>query len=150
MKFAAIRIVFFVLLVVNCACLLGQAAVQNCHINQTALGLHVMSGEGDIDLQILGPNLVRIDVHPHGKSIRLTFERPSGSFHSALRSYLVRVHGTRPAKRVAMNGKPLSKGSANSLESSASGTLWTTDVDKFGYVTTIRIPSQQASSVELR
>jgi alpha-glucosidase (family GH31 glycosyl hydrolase) len=91
-----------------------------------------------------------IQASTSGQSIRLTFERPSGSFHSALRSYLVRVHGTRPAKRVAMNGKPLSKGSANSLESSASGTLWTTDVDKFGYVTTIRIPSQQASSVELR
>ena len=85
-----------------------------------------------------------------GQIIHLLLGKPSGSFHSPLRSYLIHMHGTRSATSVLLNGKPLSQVSASRIDTAVGGTLWAADEDKFGPVTTIRIPAQQASSIELR
>jgi alpha-glucosidase len=85
-----------------------------------------------------------------GQTIRLSFEKPNGSFHLPLRFYLIHMHGTRPATSVFLNGNPLSKVSASRLDMAVDGTLWAASEDKFGAVTTIRIPAQQASSLEVR
>ena len=85
----------------------------------------------------------------------LVFEPPSGSFKSALRSWLVRVHRTTPANTVLLNGKPLPQAPSSSFEASANDNSandnsWTSGRDQFGPVTTIRIPAQQALRIELR
>jgi alpha-glucosidase (family GH31 glycosyl hydrolase) len=85
-----------------------------------------------------------------GQTTRLSLGKPSGSFHSPLRTYLIHMHGTRPATSVLLNGKRLSQVKASELDTAAGGTLWTAGEDKFGPVTTIRIPAQQASNIELR
>ncbi len=85
-----------------------------------------------------------------GETTRISLEKPSGSFHFSLRSYLIHMHGTKPATTVLLNGHPLLQAPANELETSASGTLWVNREDKFGPVTTIRIPAQQESSIEIR
>jgi len=91
-----------------------------------------------------------IQASASGQTTRVSFEKPSGSFHSPLRSYLIHIHGNRRAKSVLLNGKPLSRVTANRLDAAVGGTLWATSEDKFGPVTTIRIPARQASNIELR
>jgi len=85
-----------------------------------------------------------------GQTTRLSLGKPSGIFHSPLRSYLIHVHGTRPATSVLLNGKALAEVPASEFEAAADRNLWVVGEDKFGPVTTIRIPAQQASSIELR
>jgi alpha-glucosidase (family GH31 glycosyl hydrolase) len=85
-----------------------------------------------------------------GQTIRLSLGKPSGSFHSPLRSYLIHMHGARPVTSVLLNGKQLSRVPASRLDTAVGGTFWASGEDKFGPVTTIRIPAQQASSIELR
>jgi alpha-glucosidase len=75
----------------------------------------------------------------------LELAKPSGSFQSALRTYLLRVHGIRGTE-VKVNGARMPKASGDQLELSR----WTAGQDKFGPLTSIRIPANQASSIVLR
>lgn len=85
-----------------------------------------------------------------GLTTRLEFGQPTGSFSSPLRSYLIHVHGTRAARTVLLDGRPLSKLSAARFGAAGDSNLWTTGQDKFGPVTTIRIPARQESTLEIR
>ena len=80
-------------------------------------------------------------------SINLKFEKPTGSFDPALRSYIVKVHDYR-ARKVSLDGKALPKhprkGQLIHDESN-----WTFGQDRYGPVTTIRIPASCASTVTL-
>lgn len=85
-----------------------------------------------------------------GQTTRLLFEEPTGTFRSPLRSYLVRVHGTKSATAVLLNEKPLPEMKLSQFEASGEVGRWTTGSDKFGAFTAIRIPAQQASNLLLR
>lgn len=80
----------------------------------------------------------------------LSFETPTGSFKSPLRFWLIHIHGSRPAEAVFLNGKPLSAVLERELETSGEKNLWANGRDKYGPLTTIRIPARQASSIEIR
>jgi alpha-glucosidase (family GH31 glycosyl hydrolase) len=77
--------------------------------------------------------------------VQLKFEPPTGTFHPALRSYAVRVHGVA-AKTVLLNEKPLGKASLTADKDGA----WTSGQDRFGSLTTIRIQANQPSSIVLQ
>ncbi|MGC1781458.1 MAG: TIM-barrel domain-containing protein [Acidobacteriaceae bacterium] len=81
-------------------------------------------------------------------STHLQFDKPSGSFQPALNSYIVHIHGIA-ARTVALNGMALSKASSGNLQNSAEENNWTTGQDRFGVLTTIRIPANQVSSIVL-
>lgn len=91
-----------------------------------------------------------IEASISGQTTHIMLEKPSGSFHPSLRFYLIHIHGARPATKIVLNGTPLSRVPASRLDSMAGGVAWTAGQDKFGSLTTIRIPAQQASTIELR
>jgi alpha-glucosidase len=78
-------------------------------------------------------------------SIHLTFEQPSGTFQSAVRSYVVRVHGFA-SKAVLVNGVHLPKVNA----ALTINDRWTSERDRFGTVTIVRMKANQRSSVVLQ
>jgi len=82
-----------------------------------------------------------------GLTANLSFGEPSGAFKPPLRFWLVRVHSTTAASVVLLNGKPLAKVPASR---SGASSFWSEGRDRFGPVTTMRIPAQQASSIVLR
>ncbi|MDR3792818.1 MAG: glycoside hydrolase family 31 protein [Terracidiphilus sp.] len=69
----------------------------------------------------------------------------TGQYHPALRSYIVRVHGTQ-AKDVLVDGRPSAVGSSLS-DGIAS---WSIGTDRFGGLTAIRVPAGKAIKVEIR
>ncbi len=90
-----------------------------------------------------------IEAATSGATTRLSIEKATGSFVPAVHTWLIQVHGSKAAQVVTVNSKPLAKsgaGRSEGLESSG----WTVGQDKFGPVTAIRIPAQQASSIEIR
>lgn len=71
--------------------------------------------------------------------VQLVFSAPEGTFHSALKTYLVVVHGVA-AKKAALEG----------LASVQNGALeWSTGRDRFGPYTQLRVSSGQAVSIAL-
>lgn len=79
-------------------------------------------------------------------SVTLQFDRPTGTFHPALRSYLVHVHGTS-AKSVILNGRVMVSGQEGKIPAEGQ---WVIGRDRFGVSTTICIRSDQVSSLVLR
>ncbi|HEV2327029.1 MAG TPA: TIM-barrel domain-containing protein [Terracidiphilus sp.] len=94
---------------------------------------------GDYYRQVIGATKEhdRVDV---------SIDKPAGSFHSSLRSYLIRIHGAA-AKAVTLNGSGLSRATQQGAEPAPPENQWTTGHDRFGPVTTLRIPAAQASSI---
>lgn len=73
-------------------------------------------------------------------TIRLAFSTPEGSFHSALKTYLVVVHGVA-AKRAVLEGS--ASGRNGALE-------WSAGRDRFGSYTQLRVPSGRAANISLQ
>jgi len=80
-------------------------------------------------------------------SISLKFEVPTGSFHPALRTYIVKVHGYK-AHTVLIDGKASENPSKGQVMHDQGN--WTTGQDRYGLVTVIRVPAQRASAVALQ
>jgi alpha-glucosidase len=79
--------------------------------------------------------------------VQLATEAPTGSLNTALRFYLVKIHGNA-ARAVLLNGKPLSSVPAVT-DASPPGT-WSTGKDRFGPYTVLRMEARTSSSVEVR
>ena len=79
-------------------------------------------------------------------STHLQFDRPTGSFHSALRSYVARVHGIA-ANAVVLDGTALARSDGGSTPAEGQ---WVTGRDRFGLFTSIRIRADRISSLILR
>ncbi len=77
--------------------------------------------------------------------IQLQIGKAEGTFHSALQSYFVKVHGIA-AKTAVMDGKDLVIMHDTTLKAEQ----WTTGRDRFGVYTAIRIPADRASDIAIR
>ena len=77
----------------------------------------------------------------------IQIEAPQGSYRPALRTYVVRVHGIR-ASAVTVNGSSLP--AVQQLPDVGESTAFAASNDRFGAVTTLRIPASQASKITLR
>jgi len=84
-----------------------------------------------------------------GGTTQLAFAQPTGSFHPALHSFLVCVHGVA-AGSVTRDGRALSKAAAGSAPTQLNDNQWTTGHDRFGSVTIIKVPANTASGISLR
>jgi len=71
------------------------------------------------------------------QAIRIDLDEPTGSFHPALRTWLLRVHG-RVAHSISIDGKPLPQERKGD---------WTAGNDRFGPVTTIRVAAGKAATI---
>lgn len=80
-----------------------------------------------------------------GLETELQIDPAEGTFHSALQSYLVQVHGVG-ATSVLINGKEVRESS----DASPSLSGWTTGRDRFGVVTTLRVAANGSSKIVLR
>jgi alpha-glucosidase len=74
-----------------------------------------------------------------GDSLHVTFDKPSGSYQTLLKSYLIRIHGRRNRKLI-LDGNRLSKISEEDL-SKTDRSGWASSHDRFGPVTLLRIPA---------
>jgi alpha-glucosidase len=75
----------------------------------------------------------------------LIFDKPLGSYKTALKSYLVRIHGGA-AKKVLLDGKQISWISeVDLIKTDRSG--WSSGQDRFGPLTILRIPAGRDSVV---
>lgn len=83
------------------------------------------------------------------ESVRLDFDRPSGSLRGRVLFYVVRVHGVA-AKTVMLNQKGLSKALLEQTKIAPEENCWTTGRDQFGPVTTLKIRADLASGIVLR
>jgi len=73
-------------------------------------------------------------------AIDFTLAAPTGAYKSALRWYLLAVHGGA-ARSVLVNGKPLdSAATLDALEASG-GTGWARGHDRYGAVTWVKVPA---------
>ncbi|MGA7522266.1 MAG: TIM-barrel domain-containing protein [Acidobacteriaceae bacterium] len=79
----------------------------------------------------------QIRASEQSQSIRIDLAEPSGSFHPALRTLVLRVHG-RVARSVLVDGKALPQ---------AQNGDWTAGNDRFGPVTTIRVSAGRAAEI---
>jgi len=93
MKFGLTRVSFCVLLIASSTCSLGQTRSQTCHTSETARGLRVTSGDGVMDLEILGPNVLRIDIQPHGRTSPRTLVMDPNLKASKLAQVSIRRNG---------------------------------------------------------
>jgi alpha-glucosidase (family GH31 glycosyl hydrolase) len=78
---------------------------------------------------------------------QIQIEAPQGSYQPALRTYVVNVHGIH-ASTVTVNGVALP--AVQPLPEGGPGAAFASGNDRFGAVTTLRIPAAQASNITLR
>jgi alpha-glucosidase len=76
-------------------------------------------------------------------------DKPSGSFHPALRSYVVRIHGIA-AHSVQQGKAEMKRSQAAGADAAPSEGEWSTGQDRFGPVTIVRIPSGQESALVIQ
>ncbi|MDR3754252.1 MAG: glycoside hydrolase family 31 protein [Terracidiphilus sp.] len=79
--------------------------------------------------------------------VQMQIEAPQGSYRPPLRTYVVRIHGIR-ASAVTVNGSSLP--AVEQLAEGGASAAFAAGNDRFGSVTTLRIPSGQASNITLR
>jgi alpha-glucosidase len=75
-------------------------------------------------------------------SVHLTFDKPTGTFQTSLRHYIVRLHGIA-AKSVVLDGVPVGK-------SALSNASWISGEDRFGALTTVKMEANRASQLLVR
>lgn len=80
-------------------------------------------------------------------STQVQIEAPQGTYRPSLRTYVVRVHGIR-ASTVNVNGSNLP--AVQQLAEGGANAAFAVGSDRFGAVTTLRIPAGQASKITLR
>ncbi len=90
--------------------------------------------------------LQRLATRRSGDSVTFRTGAPDGSYRPALRDYLVRVHGMR-AGNVADAGRVLRHYASSSALRAAGGEGWTTEQDRYGPVTVLRLASGVARDV---
>lgn len=78
--------------------------------------------------------------------IQVKVAKPSGRFHPALRSYLIRVHGAS-VKAVECNGARLRKSADGAGDNQLQKREWSLGKDRFGAVATIRVRNDDASTL---
>lgn len=83
------------------------------------------------------------------QEIRIDLEKPTGTFHPALRTYLIRVHGAG-VNAIKRNGAQLLKSGQTSVGGSPQEGTWTVGQDRFGPLAVIRVSSQEASTLIVR
>lgn len=79
-----------------------------------------------------------------GGETTIAVDKPSGSYASPLRTYLLRIHAA--AHRVLLNGKPLTSVNAADLSAEA-GTNWASSQDRFGPDVLVRVVAGQSPVV---
>jgi alpha-glucosidase len=82
-----------------------------------------------------------------GDGATIDIAMPQGSYRPALRTYILRVHGVN-ATAASLNGSSLSKATPEQFDKQDPG-AWTIGEDRFGAVTAIRVPADQASKIEM-
>lgn len=85
-----------------------------------------------------------IGASTNGHEIRIDLEKPTGTFHSALRTYLIRLHGAS-ASAVKSNTAQLPKSTNASAEGLPKEGEWMVGTDRFGPLTTIRVRGQEGA-----
>jgi len=81
------------------------------------------------------------------RGAQVQIEAPQGAYQPALRTYVVRVHGIR-ASAVTANGSSLP--AVEQLPEGGARSAFAAGNDRFGVVTTLRIPAGQASNITLQ
>jgi alpha-glucosidase (family GH31 glycosyl hydrolase) len=82
-----------------------------------------------------------------GSSVQVKIEAPQGSYRPALSTYVLRIHGIR-ASVVTVNGSNLPV--MQQLPDGGESAAFAASNDRFGVVTTLRIPASQASNITIR
>ncbi|MGC2173663.1 MAG: TIM-barrel domain-containing protein [Candidatus Sulfotelmatobacter sp.] len=79
----------------------------------------------------------------------VNLETPKGTFPTALRTFLIRVHG-RASHSVSLNGTAMAHQATEQLLLTTPGPAWTASEDRFGPLTLIRVEARSASKLVLR
>lgn len=95
----------------------------------------------------------QIHAERSGRGVTITFDAPQGTFKGGAQTFLLRVHGVA-AGAVRVNKTPLARvtdtAPARTTDSTpAAGNQWSPGQDRFGPVTTLRVPAGKASTVVL-
>lgn len=90
----------------------------------------------------------QLDVSRHGGDVVFGTEKPTGTFRSALKYYLVKVHGTAAAS-VRVGAKLLKVYASVDALTTAKGEGWATGHDRYGVVTWLRLVAGQPRHVWL-
>jgi len=80
-------------------------------------------------------------------SVTIRLKAPVGSFKPAVKTFLVRVHGTA-ASSVSVGGARWVRAASDSEEPGVR--RWTAGTDRFGPVTTLKVDAGHAAAIELR
>ena len=89
----------------------------------------------------------RIIAATRSHQTEITLDAATGSYVAPLKTYLLRIHA--PAHEVRVGGKILDAVRSMNLTSSTPPLNWTTDRDKFGPSTQVRIPAGRMSSLSI-
>lgn len=84
-----------------------------------------------------------------GAEIHVEFDSASGSYRPALTTFLVRIHGSE-AHGVSLNGKSLSQASSDGAGTAPAEGQWSSEHDRFGPSTVVRIGAAGASTLILQ
>jgi alpha-glucosidase len=86
-----------------------------------------------------------ISVSKNLNSTHLVFDKPSGTYKTALKFYLIRIHGSA-ARNVLLNGDQLPRKSEAELIKTGQNS-WASGQDRFGSLTILKIPASHESIV---
>ncbi|MHA6206080.1 TIM-barrel domain-containing protein [Dyella soli] len=89
-----------------------------------------------------------LSVRREGKVVNFRAAAPTGTFHPALKDYVVAVHVPSP-KAVAVDGKPLARVADIEALRAAQGEGWAQGHDRFGEVTYVKIEAGTAKHLQL-
>ena len=84
----------------------------------------------------------QIGAMQNGDEVRVTIDGATGSYDSALSTYLLQIHSA--ANHVTLNGKPLSE-ALGATRSAASAASWSRQNGRFGPVVVLRVPGGEKS-----
>ncbi|WP_395119902.1 TIM-barrel domain-containing protein [Rhodanobacter sp. FW102-FHT14D06] len=89
-----------------------------------------------------------LSLQQHGDTVTFRTGKPEGSFHPALRTWLLKIHG-HTAQAVQVDGKPLAAEADAATLHRTDTAGWATGKDRYGPVTWVRLPAGKTTTVTL-
>src|SRR6185312_2840170 len=89
-----------------------------------------------------------LSLQQHGDTVTFRTGKPEGSFHPALRTWLLKIHG-HAAQAVQVDGKPLAAQADAATLQRTDTAGWATGKDRYGPVTWVRLPAGKTTTVTL-
>jgi alpha-glucosidase (family GH31 glycosyl hydrolase) len=89
-----------------------------------------------------------LSLQQHGDTVTFRTGNPEGSFHPALRTWLLKIHG-HAAQAVQVDGKPLAAQADAATLQRTDTAGWATGRDRYGPVTWVRLPAGKTTTVTL-